>query len=512
MKMTLVNKRLLKKTTIARGILGHLTLIGLVVAGQTAGAWGASPPSSRPALASTLFGSELPVEAGTPGDAAAFDGQSGPGAVVAGSADVLPDPIFDPAESLGPQESVSIDGDIWGASEWGQCCEVCGGGDCCPDSWYTHQEARILARNWPDALGLTYEDAFIGLNSSGDPVYTPRAVLTARSAGFDVAAGYSTTVGHYLGRDSQDRDRFIEFSYWGLNDWRETRTATGERITDGTTFAPDVVTFGTLNSGFDPSTGATSISLPFGTTVPTTTFSSPLAHSVLLRIGGFNRADQQQITYHSDLNNFELNLRLRPRRGPDRLVLHPNGQWRRECRQERFFSYLFGVRVMSIDESFDWISRGRFDVNGAPFSEVSAQYLVRTRNDLVGLQVGADMIYRRCKWSGGFRGKVGPYINFASQSSRGANDAAGDPYAAIPLDFRTNGRKDDVAFVGEFGVVGTYSIRPNLVLRASYDLMWVAGLALASEQITFQTDPPDGIDTYGLNFYQGLSLGFEWIW
>ena len=167
---------------------------------------------------------------------------------------------------------------------------------------------------------------------------------------------------------------------------------------------------------------------------------------------------------------------------------------------------------MSVDETFDWLSRGSFEVNGAPFSDVSAQYFVRTRNDLVGLQFGADMIYRRCKWSAGFRGKVSPCINFASMSSRGVTNTAGDPYAAVSLDFGTSARKDDVAFIGEFGVVGSYSVCPNLTLRASYDLMWVTGLALASEQITFQTDPPDAIDTFGVNFSQGLSLGFEWIW
>jgi hypothetical protein len=485
-------------------ILVNLALVGLVVSGR------AVAGQEGPAGADLPAGGRTHVGAESPGGAMGFDGR--PAEMEAGEyAEGLPDPTVDEAGSPLPEGSISLDGGTWEASPQGPCCAVCGNGDTCPPNWYTYQEVRILARNWPQTLGLTYEDAFIGLDSGGNPVYTPRAIMTTRAAGFDVAAGYAATVGRYLGRDMEDRDRFLEFSYWGLNDWRESRAVTGERLTDSTTFAPNTVTFGSLNSGFDPASGAPSISFPYNT-IPTTTFNSPVGHSILLPVGGFNRADEQQISYQSDINNFELNLRFRPRHRPDRLVLYPNGKWRRECRPGRYFSYLFGVRVMSIDETFDWRSRGSFEVNGAPFSDVSAEYLVRTRNDLVGLQVGADMIYRRCKWSGGFRGKVGPCINFASQVSRGVTNTAGDPYATIPLDFGTSASKDDLAFIGEFGIVGTYSVRPNLILRASYDLMWVAGLALASEQIVFQTDPPDAIDTYGLNFYQGFSLGFEWLW
>jgi predicted component of type VI protein secretion system len=91
-------------------------------------------------------------------------------------------------------------------------------------------------------------------------------------------------------------------------------------------------------------------------------------------------------------------------------------------------------------------------------------------------------------------------------------DAAGDPYASIFPDYRISASKDDMAFIGELGLVGTYKWRPNLILRASYDFMWVAGLAVAPEQITYATDPPDQIKVKGLGAYQGFSLGFEWLW
>jgi len=487
----------------AMSILVNLALLGLLGGGQSAGAEEAPVLAKPPAEARILIGPELPTEAATPSDAVVVDGQPVPGSTAGESAEMLPDSGFGEMV-LVPEQSVALDGGTWGAD---------------PPNWYTHQEARILARSWPEEFGLVYEDGFIGLDSDGNPVFTPRAIMTTRDAGFDVAAGYAATVGRYLGRDTENRDWFLEFYYWGLNDWRESRAVTGERLTDNTgTVLPVIATFGSLNSGFDPASGAPSISFPFGLTIPTTTFNSPVAHSILLRVGGFNRADEHRIAYQSGIHNYELNLRIRPRAELGRLVLHPNGRWRRESRPGRHFSYLFGVRVMSLDERFDWRSTGLINTHdpttGALLASapVSAEYLVRTYNDLVGLQVGADLTYRKRNYTCGVRVKASPCINFASQVSQVVTNAADDPYATIPLNYRTSHARDVVTFIGEVGFVGTYRLRPNFTLRASYDFMWVTGLALASEQIAFQTDPPDALDTYGVNFYQGLSLGFEWLW
>lgn len=453
---------------------------------------------------------EATAESGSPFELEPPDGTPAPEGPDGASVEPLPEGVIADGQSLLPGEPVGPGGETWGASPVGPCCEVCGDGICCPPNWYTRQEVRFLTRDRPRGIPLTFQDEFIGFDASANPVFTPRAVLHTRSVGFDFAAGYAGAVGRYLGRDTLGRDRFLEFAYWGLNHWEESRTATGERLTDSTTFAPNTVTFGALNSGFDPATGATTTTFPF-TGVPSSTFNSRVQHSTSLLVGGFNRADEHQISYESDIHNYELNLRFRPRRRPDRLVLYPSGRWRRECHPERYLSYLFGFRVMSVDEQFDWFSRGSIEVNGAPFTEVGGDYLVHTYNDLIGLQVGAELIFRQCRWSWGVRVKAGPYVNFASQISRAQTVAAADPYAAVPLDFRTSADKDDAAFIGEVGLVGTYSINPSLMLRASYDFMWVAGLALAPEQILFQTNPPDTITVEGLGYYNGLTLGLEWL-
>jgi hypothetical protein len=449
-------------------ILLSLLLTALLVAEPAALAQQPPAQTDPPVSTATFAETGLPAGVEPTGGAIALDGP-----LDLGSSSSLP------PEMLADQ-TVFLDGGTWGQCELDPCCAVCGGGDWCPPCWYTRQEVQILARGLPRRTMTTTELVLTG----GFSVLEKR--LTSRSVPFDVAAGYSTLLGHYLGRDTENRDRFLEFTYWGLNDWSESRLVTGGRFTDSSTFV-DPVNFGSLFSPFSPTDDI---------------YDSP--------VGGFNRADQHWIRYESDIDNFELNLRFRPRTRSDRLVLHPNGKWRRQCRPGRYFSYLFGARVLTIDELFELQSRGDITV-GAVSNEVSGDYLTRTCNNLVGFQIGAELIQRECKYNWGFSAKAGPYINIAKNRIRAVNDAINDPFATIPIDFEHTAAKDEVAFIGEVGAVGTYRIRPNLILRASYDLIWVVGLAMAPDQLDFGLDPPGYLNTNATAFYHGLSLGFEWI-
>ena len=66
--------------------------------------------------------------------------------------------------------------------------------------------------------------------------------------------------------------------------------------------------------------------------------------------------------------------------------------------------------------------------------------------------------------------------------------------------------------VGEVGFSVTYKFRPNLIGRASYDFIWIGGVALAPMQYQFVTDPKPQIDSGGTLFLNGLSLGLEYTW
>jgi hypothetical protein len=328
---------------------------------------------------------------------------------------------------------------------------------------------RVLARSRSRMILLSFD------------YFTFEPVMNTRSITFDVAAGYAATVGRYLGRDTDNRDHFIEFTFWGLNEWWEDTAVNGTEV-EYTDDAGAPFFAGSLYSQFDWS-----------------------------EVGGFSRADTHYISYHSDIHNYEFNFLMRPRGRGDRLVLYPNGKWRRECLPGGYLSFLFGLRFTSIDEAFGFNARGFVDQNGER-NEVSGDYLVLTHNDLYGLQIGADYIYRHCRWSWGFRVKAGPFINFCDQASHVRTDATADPLVTTDLDFRRVARKDAAALVAEMGFVGTYKIRPNMVFRAAYDFMWVTGLALAPEQLTFQTNPPPALNHGGMIFYHGLTLGLELQW
>jgi len=421
--------------------------------------------------AQALAQQRLPVE----GLSGGYLQAQGPGAGPNGSVQTYP-----PGQNPFAEEQLvtPTDQSLWTESDSGQpydagptisqCTEDCDG-YCCPPSAYWEQNVRVLTRARARRTLIT-SDSF------------GQTLLGTRSMSFDIAAGYHCTAGFYLGRDTENRDHFAEFTYWGANTWLATRTANATAtLTDSFTF-PDPVTFGNLFSPFDSS------------------------------IGGFNRVDEHFISYRSDIHNFELNARIRPRGRPDRLVLYSNGRWRRERQNGQFMSFLFGLRGASIDEKFGFFGRGTI-IDGAVSNNVSGDYVIRSHNDMFGVQVGADLMFQGRLGSWGCRAKAAPMINYCDQSSRLVTNAAGgDPYAPVDLDERRIAKKHDIALLGEVGIAGTYKIRPHMILHASYDFIWVTGVAMAPEQLDFGSTPTLRLNDNGHLFYHGLSVGLECTW
>ena len=398
-----------------------------------------------------------------------------------------PDPMADDLSARFPSPAV---------------CEICGEGEDAPPLWSVRQDVRVLsiARTRGKRLSERRGDQLTSAiwdndvlvyrpitDSDGDPVYGFDGVISTRSLSFDVAAGYSTTVGRHLGRDAQNRDHFLEFTYWGMQKWDAFKQANAtERIVD-TLSAPSTFEHGNLYSSFPE------------------------------EVRGFNRADQHWAVQESRLNDFELNIRLRPRSRADRMVLYPNGRWRRQCQSGAKLSYLFGMRVLTLDETFRFQSQGVLHVlddQGVLLERrpVSGDYLIRTHNDLFGLQIGFDYVFRQCKWNWGFHGKTGPYVNFADQISRIVTDAAGDEIGTEDINMRRVADAEDASLLLELGVEGTYKIRPNVSIRASYDMMWMVGMARAAEQLDFNLNGVSRLNNDAAMFTQGVSLGIECLW
>ena len=47
-----------------------------------------------------------------------------------------------------------------------------------------------------------------------------------------VSGGMMATIGHYLGRDENNRDEFVEFTFWGLDQWHNAVATTSNEYID----------------------------------------------------------------------------------------------------------------------------------------------------------------------------------------------------------------------------------------------------------------------------------------
>ena len=81
-----------------------------------------------------------------------------------------------------------------------------------------------------------------------------------------------------------------------------------------------------------------------------------------------------------------------------------------------YFSYLFGLRVIDLNDAADFLSKAAYTSSGVRTPE-SGDYNVHTRNRLIGGQLGGEMTYRHCLWNVDVHGRVGPFLNIARTES-----------------------------------------------------------------------------------------------
>lgn len=183
------------------------------------------------------------------------------------------------------------------------------------------------------------------------------------------------------------------------------------------------------------------------------------------------------VRYTSALYNGELNVRQ---------------QW---C---DWLTLSCGFRMVQLNEQYN-----------AAGTSVQSSALVtvtdNTSNHLYGFQLGADAEVYNMGGALTINGlcKAGIYQNYANQV---LTRTFGSTVESL------DARRDHAAFLGEVGIVARYAFTKRLALRASYEAMWLEGVALAPEQIS-ATDFTSHIatcDTAGGVFYHGGGLGFEY--
>ncbi|BBO31999.1 hypothetical protein PLANPX_1611 [Lacipirellula parvula] len=195
---------------------------------------------------------------------------------------------------------------------------------------------------------------------------------------------------------------------------------------------------------------------------------------------GFNTSNSLTANYESTLHSTELNW------------LHPFSQR---------VTWLAGFRWIELNDHLT------YTVGFPSPSIIDVNY--NMQNHLYGAQTGADVAL----WNRGGRltvngiVKAGVYGNSAD-SNIYEIDNDGDVLSD------GGASSSHVAFVGDLSFVATYQVTPHFALRGGYQLLWLDGVALASNTALLAKKEIDKnvIGTDGSLFYNGALVGGEFTW
>jgi hypothetical protein len=221
---------------------------------------------------------------------------------------------------------------------------------------------------------------------------------------------------------------------------------------------------------------------------------------------GFQETDEsdfQSISYKSTFDSYEANLRRR--------WMAPNSRYQG--------SWLIGARYFQLDEQFKYLTQSDVN-NNLPAPRSQAIFNTGVNNALTGLQIGGDIW--TCILPGlrvGGEGKVGVFGNYMNVNNAIGSTSLSD--AGQPT-FHDGKKGGGVAFIGQAEAMATYRLNYQWTLKAGYQVLYVDGVALATEN--FNTlppavfSPPPGvnrtpfINSSGSLFYHGYTVGAEFMW
>jgi hypothetical protein len=181
-------------------------------------------------------------------------------------------------------------------------------------------------------------------------------------------------------------------------------------------------------------------------------------------------------TYSSNLHSTEFNLRR-------------DGEW---------LTTFAGYRYVELSEDLGFLLGANPTI-----------YRESVDNRMHGFQIGAEADlwnngsnFRLESWT-----KAGIYYDFVRHGSQ-IELPPGNP-----LFSPVNQRDNNTAFLGEIGLVGVYQLTDSIALRGGYQLMWLDGVALASDQVPASNFANGtGNDVHGDVFFHGFLAGVEARW
>jgi hypothetical protein len=329
--------------------------------------------------------------------------------------------------------------------------------------WYTEVDYVMLNRGWDrKGLVLASEEATRNSNPIGVP-YVVSNVLQVRGESPGGEGLGRVKLGRFLFRDLSNRDHSLEGSWYGGGGFRQAVS-----LEAATTAGLQVSNFlDRVNPSFDGS--------------------SAMAYQ-----------------YNSQMNSGELNYVVRQRMHRDQMLLQPNGQWVRAATPSRTFSFLAGARYVNVSEVLNWQAT---DNDSTAAVNEGGAYHVETDNDLFGTQLGASLSHETSRWSVTGAVKGGAFFNRMSLDSQFELNRTADQPDGV-----TDSTADDISFVGEFQLLGKWHLRPNISLRAGFEVLFIDSIALAPHQINFIPGGYSAIANSGDSVFMGSSLGVESYW
>lgn len=339
--------------------------------------------------------------------------------------------------------------------------------------WYTELNIVMMRMQSPRPRRIA-NDISSGVPINQNLLPIRRLTTITDTHGFE--SGMEVTFGNILGRDRNNRDHSIEFTYLGLLEW--TSRANLE------SFEPGKISTSLVASGLrNPLTDGDVNGIP----------------DVVEDAHGFIGADQQAFTLKSQLDNYEWNYRIRNRLRKDRMVMRPDGNWARENNPGQIWSLLGGLRYTTLDEQFLYTSSGSADV-------ANGRFHVGTENHMFGLQAGFDFREQRRNWFLDLQGRFGGLVNFINrQTDLNVPDTSSLFSGSHSLD------DEHMTFVTELRLTAGYQLFPHVSTRFSYEIAFYEGLALAAENIDLgSTDSP--LNSDGNSLFHGFFWGLDIVW
>ncbi|MGE3777072.1 MAG: hypothetical protein AB7F89_07815 [Pirellulaceae bacterium] len=203
-----------------------------------------------------------------------------------------------------------------------------------------------------------------------------------------------------------------------------------------------------------------------------------VAGSPAINLSAFNGANQHQQFHQSRLQSVEAVQKW----------------WGRDV-----LTTSAGIRWIHVDEDFDFRS---VDANNVDIG----LFTIDTTNNLIGAQLGIDLLYPIDRWSVDSTLKGGLFANIGESNVFLSN--------AGVVQFDNSAEDLEFAAMVEYGAYVRYAISPRVNVRAGYEFLWIYGLGIATEQIRnpIATTTGRSFDGQGDTFYHGGTAGIEFIW